>query len=104
MAWLFVDKHAAVWDDDANVQAAIGALRVSLDEHAEVHLSIQSRGLKGPVFVITRETMLTSPELYNRFNADLFAQLTTPTARKSPTIHWFSDGRGFVAETNSRLW
>ncbi|WP_104179172.1 hypothetical protein [Arthrobacter sp. B0490] len=104
MAWLFVDKHAAVWDDDANVQAAIGALKARLDQHPEVHLSIQSKGLKGPVFVITRDTVLSSPELSNRFNADLFAELTTPTARNSPTVHWFSDGRGFVSETNSRMW
>ena len=104
MAWLFIDRHAAVWDVDADVQAAIGALRARLDQHEEVHLSIQSRGLKGPVFVITRETVLSSPELNTRFNADLFAELTTPTARTSTTIHWFSDGRGFVAETNSRMW
>jgi hypothetical protein len=104
MAWLFVDGHAAVWDDDADVQAAIGALKARLDQHTEVHLSIQSKGLKGPVFVITRNTTLSSPELNNRFNADLFSELTTPTARKGSTIFWFSDGRGFVSETNSRMW
>jgi hypothetical protein len=104
MGWLKVDQHWAVADTDANVQAAIAALRVRLEEHAEVRLSIKDAKFRGPTFVINRTTVLSAPESLEEVNADLFAALTEKSARNSGDIYWFQDGRGFVSETNSRKW